>query len=140
MKITKETAQKIIDRLNKSEKNSHLSTWHRGVYDYAKWSLQPVIDGETDEERNYRSIKEYFLNGSDDFKGLSYGGNYYIYDEDIAKALAAPSERRYSKRTGQILNPNKFENWLDVQKRALFQAYCLVRYFYTELRDSGEVK
>lgn len=136
MKITKETARKILARLDKTDKKMRKSAWNKGVSNYVRWGLAAVLDGETDENRDYEDMKEYFLNGAENFKGLSYGGSYYIYDEDIAKELAPKSAIRYSKKDGRLLPPNSRESWLDVQARALKQActraltiYCyLLRY------------
>lgn len=143
MKITKETAEKIIKRLdfleNKCKRKRYFDTWTRGVDDYARWRLQMVLDDETDENKDYKSLDDFFLNGATDFKDLSYGGNYYIYDEDIAEALAAPSKRRYSKRTGAVLPPNSRESWLDVQKRALRQACEVIAIILRDLQYLGEV-
>ena len=64
------------------------------------------------------------LNGADDWKQYSWGGCSFIYDGQIAENLATPSEL---KRTDDgRLKPNKNEEWLDTQARALYQAFRLI--------------
>lgn len=61
------------------------------------------------------------MNGARDWNQYSYGGNACIYDSDIAEGLCTPSElkrRDYGRK-----KPNAREEWLDVQIRALYQAY-----------------
>ena len=50
----------------------------------------------------------------------SWGGCALVYDADIARALCAPWELRRTR--GGELRPNRREEWLDVQARALAQA------------------
>ena len=48
-----------------------------------------------------------------------------LYDEDIAENLCSPSELKKCKNG--MLRPNKQEQWLDVQARALLQAEKLIK-------------
>lgn len=129
MKVTEALAIKAINELDemedkerKANRRRRLSHWRVGVYDYARWILRPAADGETDSSREYYFFSEYALNGAQSYDELSRSGNYYIYDEDVAKQLATDSERRYSKKDGTLLPPNGSEDWLAVQGRALYQA------------------
>lgn len=124
IRITKDGAERLLLKLDvEEETHGRMSAWSKGVYDYARWMIRPILDNEVEDGREFESMKDYCLNGAQGFKELSYNGNYYIYDEDIANQLATRSERRYSKVDGRLLPPNSRESWLDVQGRALYQAW-----------------
>jgi hypothetical protein len=53
------------------------------------------------------------------------GGCALVYNEDIARALCTPSELKRSD-FGR-LPPNSSEDWIDVQTRALSQAWSMIR-------------
>ena len=65
------------------------------------------------------------LNGAQDWKQYSWGGSSLIYDSDIAQQLCAPWELKKTDNGRKA--PNKNEQWLDVQARALFQAAYLIK-------------
>lgn len=92
------------------------SAWDKGVLAYAL----DLLDGYEPEQVTERGL----LNGASDWSEYSYGGSSFIYDEDIAEALATPSELKL-KRGGE-LQPSSRETWLDVQARALYQASRLI--------------
>lgn len=99
-------------------KRNARSAWKRGVYDYALM----LIDNRYDVEDFHASdLKEVLLNGARDWEQYSYGGNACIYDSDIAERLCTSSELK--RRDYGRLKPNSREEWLDVQTRALYQAY-----------------
>ena len=87
------------------------SVWRRGVKGYAEWILSQVIDewGEYPSEYALRcdfEVSEKFaLNGATDWKQASWGGNFEIYDENIAKRLCTPSELKLTKNGRR--RPNK---------------------------------
>ena len=64
------------------------------------------------------------LNGASNWKEYSYGGCGLCYDIDLAKHYCTPSELKKTKNG--MRNPNAEETWLDVQRRALYQAECLI--------------
>ena len=97
------------------------SAWKRGVYDYAYMLLDNRYDVKEFHETD---LKEVLLNGASSWHEYSWGGCSLIYDEDIAKALCTPSELK--RRDYGRLKPNSREEWLDVQARALYQAYTLI--------------
>ena len=74
--------------------------------------------------RNEKELKEWLLNGAMDWSEYSYGGCSLIYDSQIAKRLCTPSELK--KNEGGRLAPNRREGWLDVQTKALRDAYCRI--------------
>ena len=57
-------------------------------------------------------------------KQYSYGGSALISDVDICRRLCSPSEIKKTKNGKR--RPNKQENWMDIQARALYQAYMLI--------------
>jgi hypothetical protein len=111
---------KNLSLYNKIESLKSRSAWRRGVNSYA---LELVESAEN--ELNSENVKAELLNGAQSWKQYSEGGCSLIYDADIAERLCSPSELK--KKKGGELQPNSRENWLDVQARALFQAFNLVR-------------
>lgn len=113
IRITKDGAERLLLKLDvEEETHGRMSAWSKGVYDYARWMIRPILDNEVEDGREFESMKDYCLNGAQGFKELSYNGNYYIYDEDIANQLATRSERRYSKVDGRLLPPAQFKGEL----------------------------
>ena len=108
------------------------SAWDRAINIYACEILDDIDDIENIS--NVAELKEATLNGAKDFKEYSYGGCSLICDEDIARRCCTPSEFKRTKE-GQW-NPNRRENWLDVQARALYQAYCRIAYIFKEIKGA----
>lgn len=69
-------------------------------------------------------LRSALLNGTDTWHSYSWGGGSLIYDRDIALRLCNPSELKIT-REGQR-KPNKMEEWLDTQARALRQAFKMI--------------
>ena len=102
------------------EKIAHLnprSAWNRGVLRYALELVNSVEVGEEITEKK-------MLNGAENWHQYSEGGCALIYDELICRRLCTPSEIKKT-RNGER-RPNKQENWIDVQARALYQAARLI--------------
>lgn len=100
------------------------SAWDKGVAVYALELLDEVaerIDYEEKEPETRAEFKEYALNGATNWSQYSWGGSSLIYDYDIAERLCTPSELK--KTRGGERRPNSREEWLDVQARALQQAW-----------------
>lgn len=102
------------------EQTNARSAWSKGVKEYA---LELVESAEVELTRD--NAKKELLNGADNWKEYSYGGCALIYDGDIAERYCTPSELK--KKRGGELQPNSRETWLDVQARALRQAYSMIR-------------
>jgi hypothetical protein len=111
---------KNISLYNKIESFKSRSAWGRGVQSYA---LELVESAEI--ELTPDNVKAVLLNGARDWKEYSFGGCADIYDSDIAERLCSPSELK--KKKGGDLQPSSRESWLDVQARALFQSFNLIR-------------
>lgn len=94
------------------EERTDRSAWNKGVTEYAL----ELLDGLETEE----VTKEKLLNGASDWNQYSWGGSSLIYNCDIAERTCSPSELK--KRNDGEWRPNRYEEWLDVQARALFQA------------------
>lgn len=106
------------------ENRKNRSAWDKGVTVYALELLDEVaeqIDYTGKEPETRAEIKALALNGAEDWSQYSWGGSSLIYDCDIAERLCCPSELK--KTRGGERKPNSREEWLDVQARALFQAY-----------------
>lgn len=118
----------LLEKIRKEIENKKAwSAWDKGVKLYA---LEIIDRLETDEldvtEKN-------LLNGAPNWKEYSWGGSSLIYDYDIAKRLCAPWELK--KTDGGFKRPNKTEDWLDVQARALYQAALLIKRIARNLGD-----
>ena len=102
------------------------SAWSRGVKEYAYMLLNNIFsDKDYKAITNFKSLHEALLRSAKNWKRYSYGGCALVPNEQIAKTLCSPSELKKCKNG--ILRPNKKEQWLDVQARALVQAERLIR-------------
>ena len=115
-----------IDLLKKLNTVKTRSAWDRGVLGYALEIVDTYGDGDiqsVDDVLNYRRDKHESLYSV--AKWQSDGGCFEIYDEDIAQRLCTPSElKRCTHKDGRLRDmANARESWLDVQARAVFQAY-----------------
>lgn len=116
----------MAESLIEEEKDLNRSAWNRGVKTYA---LELIADLEERAEGGYlaeddlcnpRMIQKAMLCGASDWGEYSWGGCSLIYDKDIAERLCNPSELKRTDHGRK--DPNSRESWLDVQKRALYQA------------------
>lgn len=113
------------------------SAWKRGVKEYARELYQELCENinggyiTAADLLKPKGVLNALLNGAqshrpnarsyDHWEVYSYGACSLIYDGDIAERLCTPSELKKT-RNGER-NPNKYETWLEVQARALNQAY-----------------
>ena len=109
------------------------SAWGKGVKTYALELLENLEEFTTIEE-----LEKELLNGADNWEMYSWSGCSLIYDEDIAHRLCTPSELKKT-RNGQR-KPNKNEEWLDTQARALYQAYSLIRRTFKKIKQGENHK
>lgn len=102
------------------------SAWDRGVQAYALELLDnydEYVKYSADNREDIPALSENtLLNGATDWVQYSWGGGSLICNSDIAKRLCNPSELNRCK--GGEHNPNSREEWLDVQARALRQAFA----------------
>ena len=120
----------IIEILKKDKENAR-SYWKRGVVSYA---LEMVEDCDFSTVSYKNSLEKVLLNGARNWHEYSFGGCSLICDSDIAKRLCTPSELK-KKKEGD-LRPNKYESWLDVQARALSQAFGYVASAYRKAKEN----
>ena len=107
------------------------TAWEKGVKSYAEeliYKMEEIADyngtpGVISAE-SMADFEQICLNGADSWSAYSYGGCSLIWNEDIAKTLCTPSELKRTKN-GQD-DPNSRETWMDVQARALSQAFGLI--------------
>lgn len=106
------------------------SAWDKGVKEYAFELLEEleesIIRGYFAAENiaDRAALKAQLLNGADSWSRYSWGGSALIYDGDIAERLCSPSELK--KTRGGERRPNRNEEWLDTQARALSQAARMI--------------
>ena len=98
------------------------SAWDKGVTLYALELLDNIRDLNEVETR--KELETALLNGARNWSEYSWGGCSLIYNADIAERLCSPSELKRTR--GGEWRPNRREEWLDVQARALFQASRLI--------------
>lgn len=102
------------------------SAWNKGVLIYAQELLCKYADfcncgGENAPEFCEKTL----LNGAVNWLQYAEGGCGLCYDESIAERLCNPSELR--RVNGGRKQPNSRENWLQVEARALYQAWRMLR-------------
>lgn len=113
------------------ENHKTRSKWDKGVKDYA-FELLENIEDNLDGFESIDELREALLGGASSWHDYSWGGCSFIYNKDICEKLATPSEQK-RKRNGE-LKPNSSEEWLDVQARALFQAFLLIKRYTEKVR------
>lgn len=99
------------------------SAWDRGVKEYAAELVENIDTDDIPECR--RDLEKILLNGAESWEQYSFGGASLVYDVDIAERLCCPSELKKT-RNGER-RPNRREQWLDTQARALYQASRMIQ-------------
>lgn len=110
------TRTELLQKLNE---RTDRSAWNKAVTLYAYELVESLEVEELPED--FAEFKALMLNGASDWSQYSYGGSSLIYDCDIAERTCTPSELKKTK--GGERRPNSREEWLDVQERALSQAF-----------------
>jgi len=114
--------KKQLLELIEGQKNR--GAWSKGVNLYAYELIESTEVSEDFQFTGSKSDIEMLLNGAKDWKQYSEGGCALIYSGDIAERLCTPSELK--KTNNGQKDPNKNENWIDCQARALSQARNLI--------------
>lgn len=118
---TNEEANALREKIRAAlEARNDRSAWDRGVTLYA-FDLLDHMEDSVDYWNDCETAEEFFLNGARDWKQYSWGGSSLCYDVDIAQRLCTPSELKKTDNGNR--RPNSREEWLDVQARALYQAF-----------------
>ena len=118
-----EDAKRIV------ETSKARSAWRKGVTLYALDFLDNLNEyitcGDIKEiPTNHEELKKVLLNGAVTWEEYSYNGCSLIYDYDICERLCNSTEKKLTR--GGERQPSKRETWLDVQTRALTQAYLII--------------
>lgn len=98
------------------------SAWDKGVTLYAIELLDNLDNRAAIDTPD--GLRVALLNGARNWDEYSWGACSLIYDTDIAERLCTPSE--FKRIRGGDRRPNSREEWLDVQARALYQAFRLI--------------
>ena len=123
-----------LQLLNTVKTKKARSKWRRGVLDYTEELLEALdeqIDFEKRAPKSAEELEEMLLCGAESWNAYSYGGCALIYNVDIAKRLCSPSELNRCKNG--LRDPNRWENWCDVQARALTQAAQVLKEAFQEV-------
>lgn len=104
------------------------SAWNKAITMYALDLLEGIQWGANDAERlpiDGKELERWALNGASCWEQYSNGGCSLCYDVQIAERVCTPSELK--RKHGGAYEPNSRETWLDVQARALHQAFNRIR-------------
>ena len=118
------------------------SAWNRGVNEYAQGFVDDLEEWlkngyvSLEDIQNTNRLEEILLNGADNWSHYSWSGCSLCYNYQIAERLCSPSELK--KTHNGMRDPNSQEGWLDVQARALVQAYLRVRKAIAKVREAAK--
>ena len=122
---------KTQDLLNHVESVKVRGAWEKGVKLYAEDLLSNALDYDYAEVNNLAELRETILNGAEDWKQYAAGGLGLVYNSYIAERLCSPSELK--KTDNGRKDPNARETWIDVEARALYQAWLMIRDAYYKI-------
>ena len=100
------------------------SAWAKGVKVYAEMHLENFAyfcSYDEDVEFNEETI----LNGAYSWRHWSESGFGFCYNQQIAETLCTPTELKLTKNG--MKEPNKRESWIDVQARAAYQGWIMIK-------------
>lgn len=131
------TKAELINNINRyldNQQSKRRSAWARGVDNIYIAMMMGYINHRLPDDDNRNLSDDDIIAcvfdgapGADLFDralNASYGGNYLIYNYDIAYALCTPSELKRNRHG--LRNPNSRENWCQVQARAIYQGLAKV--------------
>lgn len=111
---------KNLRELKNSKKR--ISTWKKAIFTYAR----ELVDG-AEEKLTYENCEKVLLDGADNWHRYSWDGFTLEHDYDIAKRLCTPSQFKKHYGYWGIKEPNKKEDWKDIQAKALYEAFLLIQ-------------
>lgn len=85
---------------------------------------------------NTTLLEKALLNGAENWGQYSWGGCGLVYDCDIARHYSNNTELKITKNGNR--RPNKQEEWLDVQARALYQACELIKQVFWQIQEASK--
>ena len=131
----------VLARLNERRDRG---AWEKGVTLYAiemmEDAQQNIIHYHTTDLADLlvpRLLDRVLLNGAESWNQYSWGGCALCCNSDICERLCPPSEIK--KRKGGAWKPNKYEEWLDVQARALYQAARRVKNIIRNIKRDYDI-
>ena len=101
------------EKLSRTER----TYWSRGVASLIRDYAEDVLKEHDGEEVTSDEFYKLWDCGNDTLRDAVYGGSYDICNYDIAKRLLSPSEFKKSKEG--MRRPNRNEEWLDIEYRAI---------------------
>lgn len=101
------------------------SAWANGVKCYAFDLLSDFEEFCSYNDNAPEFSEEILLNGAANWLQYAEGGGGLCYNSAIAERLCNPTELKRTQ--GGAKNPNSRENWLQVEARALCQAWRMLR-------------
>ena len=115
----------MINEIRKEiEKENPRSKWGKAVIAYANELLDHLEDQIKFYGPSLEINEKTLLNGAENWKAYSEGGNSLIYYGEMTERLCTPSQFKRCK--GGDLPLSNRESWVEIQGRALFQAARLV--------------
>ena len=135
--ILRERIERVFTTARNVVETPHrVSAWERGVRATALDlidNIEEQVMYSFDDYNEFPKIDEAFaLNGAADWQRYSESGCALICNEDIAERFCTPSELKRVTGKGGLRMPNSREDWLDVQARALRQAWRLISWWLGE--------
>lgn len=119
---------RLKDIYSTIENKKTRGAWNNGVKVYALYLLEGVILEDDNLVYTVPGLKDRLLNGAENWQQYAAGGGGFVYDYEIASTLCTPAQlKRYTYKEGGLKDPNKYETWIDVEARALYQAWLLIR-------------
>ena len=111
--------------LTEAEKMSRTerSCWSRGVASLICDYGEDVLKEHEGETTTIKEFNKLWNCGAETLRESVYGGCFDIWNYDIAKRLCTPSE--FKRSNEGMRNPNRREDWLGVEYRAVYHAMCL---------------
>lgn len=98
------------------------SQWTKAKEALKEMILDNIEEFEKDI-KDYKTLKIAVLNGAENFKEASYNGNFLIYNYDLAKLFCTPKQLEKLEARKQFPQGIGGESWLDIQARAIVQAF-----------------
>ena len=109
------------------EEIPNTSAYKRGIKKYTDELLDNLEEMAQIYKRlpkDENELESWLLKGARNWEDYSYRGYSLKFSRQIAERLCTPSE--FKRKDGGRLAPNSQESWLDVQTKALKDAYCRI--------------
>lgn len=115
--------KRCLIKLLQEKENKLYSKWSKGVMQYC-FDLLDAFKEDEDLGDSCYELQNKLLNGCYNWSDFSWSGNALVYDVEICERLASPSFQK--KKDYGRLQPDSHTLWIDVQTKALIQAYKII--------------